>query len=166
MVQDEEQIIRSLFYYEDGNIIGKDSPHRRKASNSRVKGRKLGCVNHSGHLVMNFTVNGVKFKKLVHHVVWYLHHGEWPAMIDHIDRNPSNNKIENLRLADKSLNSQNRGAQSNTKHGMRGIYKDKLGGYCVYIGINNKRLILGRTNCIGQAWKMRKDAEAKYWPNV
>lgn len=42
------------------------------------------------------------------HVVWYLNKGYLPEMIDHIDRNPQNNSIENLRECDYRLNAANR----------------------------------------------------------
>ena len=165
MVPREE--LEELFDYEEGKIYGKWVEWRRKSSNSRVYQRELGSVNSSGHLVVAFRdKRGKRHSELVHRIVYMMHYGHVPSMLDHIDRDPKNNSIENLRPADKSLNSQNRGAQKNTKHGLRGIYKDKLGGYCVYIGIDNKRHNIGRTTCLGQAWRMRKDAEAKYWPDV
>jgi hypothetical protein len=47
---------------------------------------------------------------LAHRVAWFLATGQDPGrmLIDHRDRNPSNNKIENLRVADKSQSAQNR----------------------------------------------------------
>jgi hypothetical protein len=47
-----------------------------------------------------------------HRLAWALHHGNWPeGPIDHIDRNRSNIRIENLRLATVTENSANRSLQ-------------------------------------------------------
>lgn len=56
------------------------------------------------------SIKGVR--KQVSHIVWFAHHGYWPdehLAIDHIDRDPSNNKIENLRLVTYDENNKNRG---------------------------------------------------------
>lgn len=46
---------------------------------------------------------------LAHRVVWALHHGDpGDFQIDHADRDHSNNRIENLRLATPAQNQQNR----------------------------------------------------------
>ena len=42
---------------------------------------------------------------LAHRVIWLLSHKEWPSQhIDHIDGNPANNKLENLRDVSRSTN--------------------------------------------------------------
>lgn len=165
MVPREE--LEELFRYENGKLYGKIVPWRRKASNTRVFNRELGSKNGADSLALSFKdKRGTKHRELVHRVIFMMHHGWLPDLIDHINRDGLDNRIENLRPACKSLNSQNRGSQKNTKHGMRGIYKDKLGGYCVYIGLDSERVNLGRTNCIGKAWRMRRDGESKHWPDA
>ena len=61
---------------------------------------------------------------LAHRVAWLYVHGEWPAaQIDHKNQNKSDNRIENLRLADDCLNQQNIDpAQVNSKSGLRGAH--------------------------------------------
>lgn len=56
----------------------------------------------------HISINGEKF--LTHLVVWYLHNGFVPdeSVIDHIDRNKSNNDISNLRCVSRSINSKNK----------------------------------------------------------
>lgn len=44
-----------------------------------------------------------------HRVAWWMRHGYWPkGVIDHINRDPSDNRIENLRDVTMSENSINR----------------------------------------------------------
>lgn len=59
-----------------------------------------------------------------HRLAWAYVHGAIPddVEIDHIDGNPANNAIANLRLATSSQQKQNKGAQSNNRSGMKGAY--------------------------------------------
>ena len=53
-------------------------------------------------------IAGVKYK--IHRIIWILHYGsiDESLVIDHIDRNPFNNKINNLRLVSCEENSKNK----------------------------------------------------------
>ena len=54
-------------------------------------------------------------KKLVHHVIWYLHNGVWPDPsmdIDHINMDIKDNRIENLRQVTRRVNALNNKAES------------------------------------------------------
>ena len=61
-----------------------------------------------------------------HRIVWALCYGYFPdCQIDHIDRNPSNNRIENLRLATRNEldNGQNRSLNKNNTTGFTGVIR-------------------------------------------
>jgi hypothetical protein len=59
-----------------------------------------------------------------HRVVWYLNNGDIPSgmVVDHIDGNTSNNKIDNLRIVSTSVNSRNRNMQADNTSGKTGVY--------------------------------------------
>ena len=46
-------------------------------------------------------------KWTLHHYVWFLAYGYKPKMLDHINRDKTDNRLENLRLATRSLNTRN-----------------------------------------------------------
>lgn len=66
-----------------------------------------------------------------HRVAWKLHYGvDAPGLIDHIDRNKSNNRIDNLRVVTVAQNNLNRApitSMQNCKSGAlpRGVFFDK-----------------------------------------
>jgi hypothetical protein len=59
-----------------------------------------------------------------HRIIWIIMVGSIPEGmgIDHINRNPYDNRLCNLRLATKSQNGCNRSAQSNNASGYKGVY--------------------------------------------
>lgn len=83
-----------------------------------------------------------------HRVAWFLHYGEWPATeIDHIDGDGTNNRIENLRLADRAQNSMNRPMYVCNKSGYKGVFRKYNGRYVARIGGNKNRISLGSFVC-------------------
>lgn len=78
-----------------------------------------------------FDRNGDKHKRIdndkigfLHRYIWTLVNGDIPngMMIDHKDRDPLNNTIDNLRLATPSQNSQNRSIRSDNKTGVLNVF--------------------------------------------
>ena len=59
-----------------------------------------------------------------HRLAWIYMHGSIPdgMEIDHIDGDPANNRIANLRLATSSQQKMNKRAQSNNRSGLKGAY--------------------------------------------
>jgi hypothetical protein len=82
------------------------------------------------------------------------HYGKLPKLLDHIDRNRLNNKIENLRPASYTLNALNRNLAKNNKSGVKGVsnYKNK---WRVYF----KNEYHGAYEDFDEAIKVRKELE-------
>ena len=60
-----------------------------------------------------------------HRLVWFLHHREWPIMIDHKDHNRGNNRVGNLRPATASQNAANSKLYSTSTSGVKGVSFNK-----------------------------------------
>ena len=67
---------------------------------------KTNWRNHSQGYVFGSPNPGEK-AWLLHHYVWFLEYGYVPKMLDHINRDKADNRLENLRLATRSLNTRN-----------------------------------------------------------
>lgn len=69
---------------------------------------------------LKVTLDGVAY--LQHRVAWYLHNNEQPPqVIDHIDKDGTNNCIANLRAATTSTNQMNIDVHTRSKTGIKGI---------------------------------------------
>ena len=78
-----------------------------------------------GYLQLNVRLDGRLRKVYYHHVVWVLACGRWPKQIDHLNGNPRDNRIENLRETTQSENDANRlwAWRPNAKTGLPGVYQ-------------------------------------------
>tara|TARA_R110000787_G_scaffold257554_1_gene362724 strand:- start:18 stop:554 length:537 start_codon:yes stop_codon:yes gene_type:complete len=98
-----------------------------------------------------------------HRVAWALHYGEWPNVIDHINRVKSDNRISNLRSVTHSENLRNASMPSTNTSGHVGVFWLKnRSKWRAYIKINQKQINLGVFPDKDDAIKARKVAEAKY----
>jgi hypothetical protein len=59
---------------------------------------------------------------LAHRLAWLYMHGHPPPVeVDHVNGNPRDNRIQNLRLASKSQNAQNQGRSAKNSSGHKGV---------------------------------------------
>lgn len=80
-----------------------------------------------------------------HRVIWKLMTGkEPPTLIDHKDRNPTNNKWTNLRVATKSQNCVNRDIDPRNTSGYGGVHKHKNNNrWVAQLGARSQKRYLG-----------------------
>jgi len=128
--------------YDDGKLIW------IKDVNSRVKaGSFAGRLRPDGYY--HVTYRGKKY--LLHRLVFFMHHGYWPDMVDHIDRDKSNNRIENLRDVSPYESAKNRYTFKNDLEGinyLRGKFQ------LIY-----RKEYIGRFNTLHEAIDMRNTIE-------
>lgn len=84
-----------------------------------AKRATAGCYNRLGYRLI-----GVDYDlHMAHRLAWLYVHGEWPpSHIDHINGDPSDNRIANLRLATQSQNGANARLRSDNTSGYKGAY--------------------------------------------
>jgi hypothetical protein len=139
------------FYYKDGHLY-----YREHSPMQDTIIGNLSCGYHS--------CNIDKSNYLIHRLIYLMFYGELPELVDHIDRDSTNNRIENLRKADKKINSINRGLQANNKSGHKGVsWNRNSSKWEIYITVNNKRIALGLREKLEDAIILRKEAENKYF---
>ena len=69
---------------------------------------------------MRLQIQGKSF--LTHRIAWKMIHGTDPVnQIDHVNKNPKDNRISNLREATESQNKWNRPAQQNNTSNIKGV---------------------------------------------
>ncbi|ARW58995.1 hypothetical protein HOU71_gp34 [Pectobacterium phage Clickz] len=103
------------------------------ATSPRVKiGHPALCAKHSQGY---YSGQVLGLRLYAHRVVWYLHTGEWPTQVDHINGDRRDNRIENLRAVTNQQNAFNR-------RNVKG-YTPYRGKYMAYITLDYKFKFLG-----------------------
>ena len=129
--------LQEMFEYKNGELI-----YKIKTAKKTNIGDVAGTINKLGY--RHIQINRKRYQ--AHRLVWIYHNIEIPIglEIDHIDRNPSNNRIENLRLATRSQNMTNKPKQINNTSGYKGVcWHKRSKKWSANIKYNNKQIYLG-----------------------
>ena len=82
-----------------------ESMFRRKSDKSPVKGGRMGTKK--PYRVIDISIKGKVKHYSYHRAIWLFVYGELPKELDHIDGNPLNNRVSNLRAVTRSENKLN-----------------------------------------------------------
>lgn len=127
--------LNELFYYKEGELYRKISVGSRGK-----KGEKAGYDNGGGY--RQVLVDGKRYK--VHRIIFALQYDHFPEVVDHIDGDPSNNCITNLRACTQAQNMCNRAICSRNTSGVKGVSWSKTANkWLARIGANGKSYTLG-----------------------
>jgi len=149
--------VKELFDYDDasGNLIFKES-------RGSVKKGKIAGTNKDGYLVVR--VDKVLYR--VHRLIWLYTQGYMPNVIDHINHNKKDNRLNNLRDVTVRENTKNISQRLDNTTGITGVSPVKRAGgvvrYVAEIWIEGKKKNLGTYGTKDEAAKSRKKAEIKY----
>lgn len=105
-------------------------------------------------------------KRYTHHrVVWLMATGQWPAGdIDHINGNPADNRLANLRDVTRSVNQQNRlCAQANSIGGVLGV-RARGRRFTAQVTVDGRAVHLGTFDTENQAREAHLTAKRKLHP--
>lgn len=124
-----------------------------KAQRIRV-GTEAGTPHNKGYL--SVVLDGTAY--LVHRVIWCMVYGEWPgSLVDHADRDRSNNRLLNLRLGGSDGNSQNHAIRCDNTSGVKGVsWHKKTGKWSARIQANKRRWTVGYFNTPDEAGEILK----------
>lgn len=118
--------------YKDGSLYWKSN-----RGNQAKEGYRAGHRGSDGY--MRIKIFGKN--EMYHRIIYLMHNNTLPEFLDHKDRNPGNNRIENLRECTRSQNMFNRRPAKNSKSGYRGVSLN--GRWRVKITIEGKEEHLG-----------------------
>ena len=120
-------VLRAKYFLMNGCLYV-SATNRLHATKPNSGGRSLVKVrDENGKLISMFRS----------HVVWYLHTKKWPtALLDHVDRNPTNDHVDNLRESTSALNMRNTKVQNPNGLGVK-LFRGRYVGSAQF---NGKRM--------------------------
>ena len=117
------------------------------------------AINSDGY--KHGTIFGKSYK--AHRIIWILCNDDNLKHIDHINHDPSDNRLVNLRSVAPNKNWKNRSKNSDNKSGFNGVSWHKaIGKWVAYISHEGKKIHLGSYRDIDAAIAARQVANIKH----
>lgn len=148
-----QEYLKSIIHYDPltGEFIWLKR-NNKKSWNTRYANTKAGCHSWNGYINICIKTNK-KIKYKAHKLAWLYVYGYIPEFpkyeIDHINNIRDDNRINNLRIGNKSINNQNiKHCKSHNKSGFLGVSLRKgvkpNKPYVSRININGNIICLGQ----------------------
>lgn len=110
-------------------------------------------ISSSGYKTACLSFNKKRKSILLHRMIWESFNHETSMFIDHADGDTLNNCLSNLRKADFTESSRNRGSRTGRSR-FKGVYwRERSQKWEVYIKLENSRPYLGSFDCEIEAGK-------------
>lgn len=153
----KESRVKELLIYDEKTGVFSWRCNRGGAAKT---GSQAGAIDSKGYRQIRVDMT----LYLAHRLAWLYVNGSFPdGDLDHIDRNPKNNAIENLRICTHAENHQNVGLRKDSSSGFSGVSFVKASRkWLAYININGKRVRIGLFESIDEAVIARSDAKQKH----
>jgi hypothetical protein len=133
------ELAHSLFYEKDGILFWKKKEivSLRSCFNTKYANKEAGAFDGKGYRRVVYK-QGCKSIG-VHRVIFLMHYGYLPEVIDHINGKPADNRIENLRAATRQTNNQNSCLARHNTSGVKGVsYSKSNRHWRCSLSFNNK----------------------------
>ena len=154
--QQELDAIKSAWYVDDESSIR----WARKAGGGKKIGDLVGLCNvGGGHCMCILSIDKKNIGFVESNIIWFLRNNHWAEKeIDHIDGNPKNNSISNLRLATRSEQNMNK-VSGREGRPNKGVYKREYGNkWSAQIWLNGVCKNLGTYGSEAEAIEVRQSA--------
>jgi hypothetical protein len=106
----------------------------RVPGKGRQANKPLGTQIAKGYRVIR--VDGAYY--CIHRIIFALHHGFYPEVVDHINGNPKDNRVENLRAATPQQNRHNSKRPANNTSGFKWVQRT-VDGFKYVVVVDGKR---------------------------
>ena len=129
--------LRELLHYDQETGLFTWHPTTSK----KTRGKRGGHPNDIGYLLLGVDSNSYR----VHRLAWLYVHGHWPiGDLDHINGNPADNRITNLREATAAQNLANSRKPITNRSGYKGVsWHSGAKKWQAHIRHNGRRIYLG-----------------------
>lgn len=165
------ELCRQLLRYEpeSGKLYWRPRPREmfgtlrsHRTWNTRFAGQEAFTATSRGYRVGCIEYVMVK----AHRVAWAIHFGEWPDVIDHINGDPADNRIRNLRSVPQTENLTNLARRSTNVSGVTGVYRAG-NRWSAEIKMAGQKRFLGNFRTLEAAAAARHEAEVEmgFHPN-
>lgn len=133
---------------------------RRVRMANQPAGSLVGCAGKRGYIVAN--IDGRLY--YMHRVAWLYMTGEWPRLsIDHKNRIRTDNRWDNLRLAESYQNACNTTRKRRSNTGVPNVYYSRRTGlYVAEVRHNSMRVLCASFKSLDAARVAAEEAKAKY----
>lgn len=155
---------KEFVYYDESSVTGL---RWRVSRRGGVKEHDVAGSINKGRCSFIFSYAGTKKRRYTHRVIWELFYGEIckDKEIDHIDGNPLNNSIGNLRLVTAKINKRNCKMNSRNTSGCAGVSFVTVNGYDYYVVTyvdNNSNHKVKYFSCLKLGHDLAKESAIAY----